>query len=195
MTGPRKNRTNARNQEALFPSARLSHRNLLFIDRYLIHGNATRAAIEAGFSEKTASDIGSKTLRKTLVKQELTRRQAELRERFAVTQEKVIEHLARIAFNDPREAFDAQGNLLPIHELQAHVASAIASVETEENVKRIGDVEVKTGTTRKLKFWSKTEALRDLGRFLGLFTDRTEHSADGSWENVLRAMCASEPKL
>lgn len=43
---------------------KLTAKQQLFIDNYLIHFNATKAAIQAGYSEKTAYSIGSELLKK-----------------------------------------------------------------------------------------------------------------------------------
>ena len=43
---------------------KLTAKQQLFIDKYLIHFNATKAAIQAGYSEKTAYSIGSELLKK-----------------------------------------------------------------------------------------------------------------------------------
>lgn len=183
-------RNNAAMQPALFPSARLSVRDLNFIERYMLHGNAARAARETGSPEKNSAQIARGFLEKTLVRQEVERRRALLRQRFEVSSQRVIEEYARIAFADPREAFDAQGNLLPPQELAEHVAAAIASVETEESSDEKGAP--RPGRTRKLKFWGKTDALRDLARILGVFKDSLRHEAGESWQDLLRAMHARE---
>ena len=45
-------------------AVRLTPKQQLFIDNYLVHFNATKAAIQAGYSEKTAYSIGSELLKK-----------------------------------------------------------------------------------------------------------------------------------
>jgi phage terminase small subunit len=45
-------------------AVRFTAKQQLFIDNYLIHFNATKAAIQAGYSEKTAYSIGSELLKK-----------------------------------------------------------------------------------------------------------------------------------
>ncbi|SMG32020.1 terminase small subunit [Sphingobacterium psychroaquaticum] len=47
---------------------RLTVKQQLFIDYYLMHFNATKAAIQAGYSEKTAYSIGSELLKKPEIK-------------------------------------------------------------------------------------------------------------------------------
>lgn len=46
----------------------LTDKQTLFINSYLVHFNATRAAIEAGYSEDTAYNIGWENVRKPEIK-------------------------------------------------------------------------------------------------------------------------------
>lgn len=50
----------------------------LFIQNYLVHFNATRAAIEAGYSEDTARAIASENLTKPDIKEVVDKRIAEI---------------------------------------------------------------------------------------------------------------------
>jgi len=50
---------------------RLTNKQRIFIDEYLRSFNATRAAIKAGYSEKTAFSIGWENLRKPEIKAEI----------------------------------------------------------------------------------------------------------------------------
>jgi len=70
-------------------SARLTQRQLLFVEHYLASGNATEAAKSAGYSgnRATLGAIGGENLKKPVVADEIKRRQAEIRERSAITLE------------------------------------------------------------------------------------------------------------
>lgn len=186
--GGKGTRHNRRGQPALFPSTRLTENDLRFVDRYMLHANGTRAAKEAGFSEANASAIAYQLLRKTLVRNEIDRRRALLRERFAVDLEKLVLEAAKIAFLDPREAYDEKGQLLAPHELPAHVASAVSALEVDELKERIGSELQVVGLTKKLKFWSKNDALTLLARIHGYLNDSLRHEVGKSWEEVLRGM-------
>lgn len=56
----------------------LSNKQQAFVAAYLRHWNATQAAIEAGYSEKTASQIGYQLLQKTSVHEAVQARLSEL---------------------------------------------------------------------------------------------------------------------
>ena len=57
---------------------RLSNKQLVFVNEYLIDFNATQAAIRAGYSEKTARQIGSRLLANVVISSEINRRITEL---------------------------------------------------------------------------------------------------------------------
>lgn len=65
--------------------AKLSKKQQLFIEHYLVSFNATRAAVDAGYSEKTAHAIGQENLRKPIIKEVVD---ARVREIIAQTDDK-----------------------------------------------------------------------------------------------------------
>ena len=52
-----------------------------FVEEYLKDRNATQAAIRAGYSAKTANEIGAQNLAKLSVKEAIAKGEAELAER------------------------------------------------------------------------------------------------------------------
>ena len=78
--------------------AKLTDKQKRFVDEYLVDLNATAAAKRAGYSEKSASRIAIELLNKTHVSAEIQKRQAKLRGKLEITQERVLEELAAIAF-------------------------------------------------------------------------------------------------
>ena len=64
-----------------------------FCQEYVIDLNATRAAIRAGYSRKTARFIAAENLSKPNIKQAIAELQREFRERLEVTRESVTQQL------------------------------------------------------------------------------------------------------
>ena len=56
----------------------MTDKQVIFIERYLVHFNATRAAIEAGYSEDTSRQMGAENLTKPYIKKELDTRIQEI---------------------------------------------------------------------------------------------------------------------
>src|SRR5215470_695143 len=82
------------------PEKPLSLKQQRFVDEYLLDMNATAAARRAGYGERSAAQNGHGFLRRANVAAAIEARLAARRERMAVTTERVIRELARIAFAD-----------------------------------------------------------------------------------------------
>ena len=84
--------------------AELNEKQQRFVEEYMIDLNATQAAIRAGYSVKSASDIGGQLLGKTHVQRAIARAKAERSRRTGITQDRVLQELARIAFVNAADA-------------------------------------------------------------------------------------------
>jgi phage terminase small subunit len=93
----------------------------------------------------------------------------------------VIEELAKLAFLDPRKLFNADGSLVPIHELDDDTAACIAGLEVNEMFEGDGEQKHAYGLCKKIKIADKGQSLERLGRYFKLFTDKAEISGkDGA---------------
>ena len=73
--------------------ANLTPKQQRFVEEYLIDLNATQAAIRAGYSEKTAKEIGSENLTKPNIAKAITEAQEKLSNKAQVTVEMVVQGL------------------------------------------------------------------------------------------------------
>lgn len=101
--------------------SKLTAKQQRFCEEYLIDLNATQAAIRAGYSEKTAHDIGSENLRKPNIANYIAEKQAEARDRNAITVDFVLNGIKDIAEqgeheNNRLKAFDLLGKHLGVYE-------------------------------------------------------------------------------
>jgi len=144
--------------------AQAAQRRVVFVEVFVSNGgNGTDAAIQAGFSARTAGVTASQLLKDPNVSAAIKARQAELAEKHKLTTESVIAELAKIVHADPRRMFDANGNLLPPGEWPDDLAGAIAGVDVTTTR---GEIEV---TTKKIKLWDKNSAIEKAMKHLGLF--------------------------
>lgn len=74
----------------------LNSRQQAFVEHYLEHGNATQAAIEAGYAEKSAHVTGARTLKSAKVIAEIERRRNAIAKRTDWSVEKLIESFEEI---------------------------------------------------------------------------------------------------
>ena len=79
---------------------RLTGKQQNFVNEYLIDLNATAAAKRAGYSGKSAHDIGWENLRKPEVAAEIAKRRQRMIEKLEITQEMVVQELAKLAFSN-----------------------------------------------------------------------------------------------
>lgn len=164
-----------------------------FCQRYLETGNASEAYRLAYDAEKMKPETVNRAAFEVLENPKIAARIAELKarqlKRHDVTVDRVLAEYSKLAFLDIRKAFDADGNLKPVHELDDDTAAAIAGLEVE--VKRVpgesdedlegqphgGALKRQHGTTarlHKIKLSDKRAALDSLARHLGMFVDKSE---------------------
>lgn len=74
-------------------SSALTPKQRRFVDEYLVDLNATQAAIRAGYSAKTARQIGTENLAKPSISAAITKAEAARSERIEVTQDWVLARL------------------------------------------------------------------------------------------------------
>ncbi|MGN1284164.1 MAG: terminase small subunit, partial [Candidatus Limosilactobacillus intestinavium] len=75
-----------------------------FIDEYIISGNATQAAIKAGYSKRTAKQAGTENLAKPYLKAELDRRNAEIQSQKTADMTEVMEYLTSVMRGEQTES-------------------------------------------------------------------------------------------
>jgi phage terminase small subunit len=77
----------------------LTPKQQAFVDQYLVDLNATNAALRAGYSQKTAYSIGHENLNKPEIAAAVATAMAEREKRTHITQDRVLQELARLAFS------------------------------------------------------------------------------------------------
>jgi len=146
---------------------KLSPKQRLFVDEYLIDFNASAAARRAGYSPKTAFRMGQENMQKPAIQAVLQLRMADREKRTEITQDRVLQEYARLAFLDPRQFSDAEGNLTPLHKLSADAAAAVTGFDAK---RIIGEGEgEETCEILKYKFADKRASLADVAKHLGMF--------------------------
>jgi phage terminase small subunit len=146
-----------------------------FVVEFLANGmNATRAAISAGYSEKTAESQGSRLLSNVKVAKIIGDKASKALAKREITAERVLDEIAKLAFLDPRKLFASDGSLVPIHELDDDTAASVAGLEVNELFEGDGEQKHAYGLLKKIKIADKGQNLERLGRYFKLFTDKSE---------------------
>ena len=146
----------------------LNRRQALFVGEYITDLNASRSALAAGYSAKTSGQIGFELLKKPEIQEAISAAMKARSERTEITADRVLKEIARLAFLDIRKAFNADGSLKPIHELDDDTAAAIAGLEVSEIR---GEDGVST-VLKKIRLSDKRASLELAGRHLQMWIDR-----------------------
>jgi phage terminase small subunit len=148
----------------------LTKKQQLFVEEYLKDLNATQAAIRAGYSAKTALQQGPRLLGNVGVQSAVQEAMKARSDRTEITQDRVLQELARLAFFDARKMFNGDGSPKAIHELDDDTAAAISGLD----VVNVGNSEIGIGQVLKYKTADKGAALANAMRHLGMFNDKLD---------------------
>jgi phage terminase small subunit len=177
----------------------LSAKKAQFVREYLVDLNATQAAIRAGFSEKTAYSQGQRLLKDVEVAAAVELAQAKRAERTEITQDQVLRELAAVGFarlsdvtdwgtKEVAFGYDEDGKKLRAEQIGDAVmvqyvdAPFVTPLNRDElpDAVRAAVAEVSLGKEGfKIKMHDKVGALEKIGRHLGMFKERVEHSGPG----------------
>lgn len=157
----------------------LTPKQKIFADEYLIDLNATRAykvVYPKVKKDESARVNGSKLLTNTNVVAYIDERMKEREKRTEITQDRVLQELAKLGFFDVRKLFDSEGKPVGVAELDDETAACIAGLDVMEAYEGTGENKEFVGYIRKYKLADKIKALELLGRHLGMFKDKVELS-------------------
>ncbi len=150
------------------PLPRLTAKQEMFVNMYFECGlNATAAAKQAGYSEKTARQIGSENLSKPDIAAHIRARM----DKEAMSANEVLHRLAMIARGDFGELVDDNGN------------PSIKDAKGSGRSQLIKRIKSRAVTTEKddyveteIEILDPLKALELLGKAHSLFTDKVQHS-------------------
>ena len=166
-----------------------------FCDEYLIDLNASRAykvAYPNCKKDETARANSSRLLTIANIQEYISEKQKEIEKRTEVTQDMVINELAKIAFLDIRKLYTENGRLKNVADIDDDTVGAISSLETLEEYDGYGDDREKIGDTQKVKLLDKTKALELLGRHLGMFKEKVTIDGNVNTNNPFSGMSTEE---
>lgn len=183
---------------------KLTDKQKCFVDEYLKDLNKKQAAIRANYSEKTADRIACETLQKPHVQAYLEKRRADLQRRTEVTQDKVINELAKIAFANgadfaqivmqdvDKPKYNAKGLLTGIKTVKVSTVKLFETEALDEDKKAAISC-IKEGKFGiEVSSYDKLRALELLGKYLGIFNDGASAAppAENNLLDVIRQAAA-----
>ena len=157
----------------------LTPRQARFVDEYLIDLNATQAAIRAGYAAGKSAEVqAARLLGNAKIAARIAQRQAARSRRTEITQDAVLTELAKIGFANMADYMRAGANgdpYLDFSALTRDQAAALQEVTVEDFTDGRGE-DAREVRRVKFKLADKRAALVDVGRHLGMFKERHEHT-------------------
>jgi phage terminase small subunit len=145
----------------------LDPRERAFIAEYLIDGDARRSASAAGYPDPRR---GYRLLQLQRVRRVIDEGLVRKRERLAITSERILLELARIAFSNARDYFPPLGQTVDLHRLDTDKTAAVSQFQVDEIEDPVtGAVHRRT----KVRLYDKGSALRHLAQIVGLMQNET----------------------
>ena len=140
-----------------------------FCDEYLTDLNATRAAVRAGYSKKTAYSIGEENLRKPEIKEYIEKRMAEKESQLIANQDEVMRYLTAVMRREKMESVVVTLNT----EKTSYVPDENGTMRKQTVKQEIPQI---IEIPAQLRDANKAAEL--LGKAYGIYTDKVDVDAD-----------------
>ena len=174
----------------------LTAKQQVFCDLYraseddAIRGNAKRCYMFAyGATAKSADANGPRLLKDKHVKAYLDNKTEQVMDKFDIQEEDLLREAANIAFLDPADFFDENGNFLPIQSMPEKARRALSGFDltTLRDYKEVkgkgenedkSELEYEETTTSKIKFIDKKSTIELLMKYKKMLTEKIDLNAN-----------------
>lgn len=147
----------------------LSDKQKIFCLEYAASWNATKAAIKAGYSEKTARQTASENLSKPYIQAYIKHIQSDIARAAGVSALRNLNELAKIAYTNTTDIRESWEQLKDWENIPDDVKAGIAEVVTVSRVVKtsLDEDKIIELETVKVKMHDKLKALDMINRMLG----------------------------
>lgn len=152
-----------KNDPRRLPTIALTIKEKLFCVEYCKDFNSKRAAVAAGYSEKTAGAIGCHMLKKDKIKRHIDKVKNNLLEAAGVSALSVLLELKKVAFQNPHYLFDDWAKVKKFEDIPEDIKAGIKEIKVTE--KSYGEVKEQFV---QFQMHDKLKALEMIVKLLGL---------------------------
>lgn len=149
--------------------AKLTPKQKRFCDEYLIDLNATQAAIRAGYSEKTARQMGTENLSKPSIREYIDERMKEKEAALVADQDEVMRYLTAVMRREKTEHI-----VVTLSEERSTYVPDETGTMRKQTVKK----EVPQIVEIPAQLRDANKAAELLGKAYGIYTDKVEAEVD-----------------
>lgn len=160
----------------------LTQKQRLFVDEYLIDLNATQAAIRAGYSKRTAGQIGDENLKKPQIAQAIKAAMDSRNKRAQVNADYVLNRLVEIDQLDVLDILRDDMSFKPLSEWPKAWRQYLVGFDIAEMFEGQGEDRSMVGLMKKIKWPDKVKNLELLGKHVNVnaFRDQIDLNVIGS---------------
>ena len=155
-----------------------------FVEEFLVDGNATQAAIRAGYSERTARSIAQENLTRPDIATAIATGQRARSTHLGTTADDIARELVKLGFANMADYLTVGEDGQPTldwSQLTRDQAAALQEVTVDEYVDGAGD----DAREVRFKLGDKRSSLVDLAKLLGFWKERHEVTGRVRLEDVL----------
>ncbi|UJW75936.1 terminase small subunit [Rhizobium sp. SL42] len=155
----------------------LTHKQRRFVEEYLLCASATKAAVNAGYSAKSAQVTSSRLMDDPKILGAIEEAQADRSERTQVDADYLLKRLHEEVDADIADLYDEEtGDLLPLHEWPpVWRRGLVAGVEIETILSDGAEI----GRVKKLKLSDRVRRIEALGRHVSVAAFRDNIKIEG----------------
>lgn len=147
-------------------SAQLSDKQKVFVAEYLKSKNATKAALAAGYSERTAKSQGSRLLTKVAISTAIDAKVSKVVDKLDISVERILKERARMSLYDIGDAAGAAISCpADIASLPDHIRQAVTGWKWDKEGNFV------------IQFADKDKSLSALEKHLGMYKETGNGSA------------------
>ncbi len=145
-----------------------------FVAEYVGSGNGKQAAINAKYAEKSASSIASQLLTFPEINAAIAEKRAEIAAKAGLTAEEIMREIAILVRSNVTDYRVGKNGVLRLRDgAQPGAERAVSSIQITPGGR------VTRGKTHTIRMWDKMAALKLAAQYLGMITERHEHSGPG----------------
>ena len=149
-----------------------------FVEEYLIDLNAAKAARRAGYSKKTAREIGYENLTKPHIQQAISNAKQVRSERIQIESDDVLQRLVAIDKMSIDEILRDDFSVRPLSEWPAVWRQTLSGIDVKEIIEPGGNGAPNLAILKKIKWPDKLRNLELMGKHVDVkaFTEQHRHT-------------------
>ncbi|MBA3012344.1 MAG: terminase small subunit [Proteobacteria bacterium] len=158
---------------------KLTPKQIIFANEYLVDFNAAQAYIRAGYSKNGARVSACKLLTNPNIQAFLQKQVTARSDRLEITADMVLQERARLAFFNVKDLYNLDGTLKNINELDVDLAAAIHGIKIGAKLAKKADgSEVMENYIKDVKMMDKDKSLTALEKHLGIYEKDNEQKGN-----------------